>query len=160
MGKASIFETTRFILPTSHYDNKRAQFVVDFIQNLKHTKGEWYNKPFILLDWQLEIIQNIFGVIKEDGFRQFTTAYVEIAKKQGKTELGAALALYMLTADGERGAEIYSCAADRAQASLIYQVAVDMITLCPALKRRLKVVASQKRIVYPAMNSFYQVLSS
>ncbi|MFT5873887.1 MAG: phage terminase large subunit-like protein [Clostridium sp.] len=160
MNKEGTFIPTRFILPTSHYDDKRAQHAIDFIQNLKHTKGEWFNKPFVLLEWQLEIIRNIFGVIKENGYRQFTTAYVEIAKKQGKTELGAALALYMLTADGERGAEIYSCAADRAQASLIYQVAVDMISLCPALKKRLKVVASQKRIVYPAMNSFYQVLSS
>ncbi|WP_083585834.1 terminase large subunit [Clostridium kluyveri] len=148
------------MLPTSHYNEDRAQFVVDFIQNLKHTKGEWFNKPFILLPWQVEIIKNIFGVVKEDGYRQFTTAYVEIAKKQGKTEMGAALALYMLTADGERGAEIYSCAADRAQASLIYNVAVDMVALCPALKKRLKIIASQKRIVYPAMNSFYQVLSS
>ena len=160
MNKEGTFIPTTFILPTSHYDDRRAQHAIDFIQNLKHTKGEWFNKPFILLDWQLEIIRNIFGVIKENGYRQFTTAYVEIAKKQGKTELGAALALYMLTADGERGAEIYSCAADRAQASLIYQVAVDMISLCPELKKRLKVVASQKRIVYPAMNSFYQVLSS
>src|SRR5699024_8047568 len=70
------------------------------------------------------------------------------------------LALYMLTADEEWGAEVYSCAADRSQASLIYQVAVDMIGLSPALQKRLKIVASQKRIVYPAMNSFYQVLSS
>lgn len=159
-NKKELFTPTRFMLPTSHYDEKRAQFVIDFIQNLRHTKGEWFNKPFFLLDWQLQIIKNIFGVIKEDGYRQFLTAYVEIAKKQGKTELGAALALYMLTADGERGAEIYSCAADRAQASLIYNVAVDMVSLCPALKKRLKIIASQKRLVYPAMNSFYQVLSS
>lgn len=66
----------------------------------------------------------------------------------------------MLVADDEYGAEIYSCAADRAQASLIYMVAVDMIGLCPALEKRLKIVASQKRIVYPEKNSFYQVLSS
>ncbi len=158
--KERTFSPTRFMLPTSHYDDNKAQYVISFIQNLKHTKGEWFNKPFLLLDWQKEIIRNLFGVIKPDGYRQFTTGYVEIAKKQGKTELGAALALYMLTADGERGAEIYSCAADRAQASLIYTVAVDMIALCPALKKRLKIVASQKRIVYPGMNSFYQVLSS
>ena len=154
------FSPTRFMLTTSHYDDTRAQYVIRFIENLKHTKGEWFNRPFILLDWQRDIIRNLFGVIKADGNRQFTTGYVEIPKKQGKTELGAALALYMLTADGERGAEIYSCAADRAQASLIYTVAVDMIALCPALKKRLKIVASQKRIVYSAMNSFYQVLSS
>jgi phage terminase large subunit-like protein len=157
MGK---FTPTKFMLPTSHYDSDRAEYVIKFIEQLKHTKGEWHNKRFILLDWQLELIRNIFGVIKENGNRQFTTSYVEIAKKQGKTELGAALALYMLTADGEKGAEIYSCAADRAQASLIYNVAVDMVALCPALKKRLKIVASQKRIVFPAMNSFYQVLSS
>lgn len=154
------FKPTEFMLPTSHYDEERANFAINFIQNLKHTKGEWFNKPFILLPWQEEIIKNIFGVIKIDGYRQFTTSYIEIAKKQGKSEIGAAIALYMLVADGERGAEVYSCAADRAQASLIYQVAVDMIALCPALNKRLKVVASQKRIVYPAMNSFYQVLSS
>ena len=84
----------------------------DLSKNLRHTKGEWYNKPFFkLLPWQETIIRNLFGIIKPNGYRQFTTAYVEIAKKQGKTEMGAALALYMLTADGERGAEIYSCAA-------------------------------------------------
>lgn len=148
------FIPTKFMLPTSHYDKARAEHVICFIENLKHTKGEWYNKPFILLPWQKEIVRNLFGVIKEDSYRQFTTGFVEIPKKQGKTELGVALALYMLTADGEWGAEVYSCAADRAQASLIYQVAVDMIGLCPPLQKRLKILASQKRIVYPAMNSF------
>ncbi|MEG1806389.1 MAG: terminase large subunit, partial [Clostridia bacterium] len=156
----SKFEPTKFMLESSHFDKARADKVILFIEQLRHTKGEWYNKPFTLLDWQREIIQNIFGVIKKDGNRQFTTAYVEIAKKQGKTELGAALALYMLVADGEFGAEIYSCAADRAQASLIYNVACDMIKLSPALRKRLRVVPSQKRIVYGATNSFYQVLSS
>lgn len=154
------FAPSEFALPTSTYDEAKADYAIAFIESLKHTKGEWHNKPFHLLDWQKNIVRNIFGVIKSNGFRQFTTAYVEIAKKQGKTELGAALALFMLVADGEYGAEIYSCAADRAQASLIYTVAVDMISLCPALQKRLKVMASQKRIVYPAMNSFYQVLSS
>ena len=154
------FKPTKYMLSSSHYDSERADRVVQFINQLRHTKGEWYNKPFQLLPWQEDIIRNLFGIIKPNGYRQLTTAYVEIAKKQGKTELGAALALYMLCADGEHGAEVYSCAADRAQASLIYNVAVDMISLCPSLKRRLKVIASQKRIIYPAMNSFYQVLSS
>jgi len=154
------FIPTKFMLPTSYYDNKKAERVIKFIENLKHVKGRWYNTPFKLLKWQEEIIRNLFGIIKPNGARQINTCYVEIAKKQGKTTIGAAIALYMLTADGERGAEVYSCAADRAQASLIYNCAVEMLALCPALKKRLKVVASQKRIVYPAMNSFYQVLSS
>jgi len=125
------------MLPTSHYVEAKADYAIAFIENLRHTKGEWHNKPFVLLDWQQEIIRNIFGVVKEDGNRQFNTSYVEIAKKQGKTELGAAIALFMLVADDEYGAEIYSCAADRAQASLIYMVAVDMIGLCPALEKTL-----------------------
>ncbi len=154
------YKPTEYMLPTSRVDEDKAEYAIRFIESLKHTKGEWYGQPFILLPWQKEIVYNIFGVVKEDGYRQFTTAYVEIPKKQGKTALGAALALFMLIADGEWGAEVYSCAADRAQASLIYQVAVDMIGLSPALRKRLKIIASQKRIVYPAMNSFYQVLSS
>jgi phage terminase large subunit-like protein len=158
--KKNGFTPTRFALPTSEYNAKKAEYAITFIESLKHTKGEWYNKPFVLLPWQKEIIKNVFGVVKENGYRQFTTAYVEIAKKQGKTELGATLALYMLCADGEYGAEVYSCAADRAQATLIYTVAVDMIKLSPALSKRLKVLASQKRIIFQATNSFYQVLSS
>lgn len=138
MVENNIFVPTKFMLPTSHYDPKRAEHVIRFIENLKHTKGEWFNKEFKLLEWQDTIIRNLFGIIKPNGYRQFTTAYVEIAKKQGKTELGAAIALYMLTADGERGAEIYSCAADRAQASLIYNVAVDMISLVQHSKEDLK----------------------
>ena len=72
------FKATRFMLPTSSYDEDKAEYVVNFIENLKHTKGEWHNKPFILLPWQKEIIRNLFGVVKEDGYRQFTTGYVEI----------------------------------------------------------------------------------
>ena len=120
------FALTRFMLPTSHYDEAKANHAIQFIENLSHTKGEWHGQRFILLVWQKEIVRNIFGVIRPDGFRQFNTAYVEIGKKGGKTELAAAIALYMLVADGERGAEIYSCAADRAQASLVY-----MVGLCP-----------------------------
>jgi hypothetical protein len=48
-NKKELFTPTRFMLPTSHYDEKRAQFVIDFIQNLRHTKGEWFNKPFFYL---------------------------------------------------------------------------------------------------------------
>lgn len=76
------------------------------------------------------------------------------------SELGAALALYMLCADGEQRAEVYSAAADRAQASLVYDVACDMVRLNPALSKRLKIVPSTKTITYPATGSVYRVLSS
>ena len=100
------------MLPTSHYDKDEADFVVNFIQSLKHTKGEFYKQKFDLIDWQQRLIRDIFGILKPNGTRQFTTAYVEISKKSGKTELAAAIALYMLCADAEQRAEIYGCAAE------------------------------------------------
>lgn len=66
------------------YDEAKANRAVSFIQSLKHTKGEWSGKPFILLDWQEKIIRDVFGTVKKDGYRQFSQAYVELAKKQGK----------------------------------------------------------------------------
>ncbi len=78
------FKPTKFMLPTSHYDVARADRAVAFIQSLKHTKSVWSGKPFILLPWQEEVIRNVFGVVKENGYRQFSTAFVECPKKQGK----------------------------------------------------------------------------
>ena len=154
------YSPTRFMLPTSHYDKSKADRAVNFIQCLRHTKGEFYNKPFVLLDWQETVIRDLFGVVKQDGTRQFRTAYVETAKKSGKTELAAAIALYLLCADGEQRAEVYGAAADRQQASLVYAVAADMVRICPALNKRLKILESRKRLVYEPTNSFYQVLSA
>ena len=127
---------------------------------LKHTKGSWYGKNFELLPWQTDIVSNIFGTVKENGYRQYNTAYVEIPKKQGKSELAAAIALYLLAGDGEWGAEVYGCAADRQQASIVFDVACQMVEQCPALKKRIKPIMSQKRLVYLPLNSFYQVLSA
>lgn len=104
-----------------------ADRAVAFINALKHTKGEWHGKPFILLPWQETIIRDVFGTVKENGFRQYNTAYVEIPKKQGKSELAAAVALYLLAGDGEWGAEVYGCAADRQQASIVFDVACQMV---------------------------------
>ena len=78
------FAPTRFMLPTSHYDRHKADRAVAFIQSLKHTKGVWAGKPFILFPWQEQIIRDIYGTIKENGYRQFNTAFVEICKKAGK----------------------------------------------------------------------------
>ena len=93
--KKPAFQPTRFMLPTSYYDKKKADRAVSFIQGLKHTKGIWAGKPFILFPWQEQIIRDIYGTIKENGYRQFNTAFVEICKKAGKSELAAAIALYM-----------------------------------------------------------------
>ena len=107
------YQPTRFLADGSHYDKRRADYAVAFIQALKHTKGRWAGKNFDLIDWQEKIIRDLFGTLKADGYRQFTTAYVEIPKKQGKSELAAAIALLLTCADGEERAEVYGCAADR-----------------------------------------------
>lgn len=142
------------------YDELLANRAVAFINSLKHTKGTWHGKNFELLPWQDKIVKDIFGTVKGNGFRQYNTAYVEIPKKQGKSELAAAIALYLLAGDGEWGAEVYGCAADRQQASIVFDIACNMVEQCPALKKRVKPVMSQKRLVYLPLNSFYQVLSA
>ena len=142
------------------FDEAKAEHAVNFINCLKHTKGRWRGVPFELLPWQDTIIREVFGTIKDNGYRQYNTAYVEIPKKNGKSELAAAVALYMTCGDGEWGAEVYGCASDRQQASIVFDVAVDMVDQCPALKKRIKPVMSVKRLVYKPTNSFYQVLSA
>ncbi len=154
------YEPTRFMLPTSHYDKAKADRAVTFIENLKHTKGKWDGKPFWLLPWQEQIIRDIFGIVDQKGHRQFRTAYVEIGKKNGKSELAAAVALYLLYGDNEPAAEVYGAAADRQQASIVFDVARRMVEKAPALYKRSKVAAATKRIVNYSNAGFYQVLSA
>lgn len=160
LRKLKDYKPTRFMAKDSTYNKDAADFAVSFIECLCHTKGTWAGKPFDLIDWQEKIIRDIFGILKPDGYRQFNTAYVEIPKKQGKSELAAAVALLLCCADGEERAEVYGCAADRQQAAIVFDVAADMVRMNPALKKRCKILASQKRLIYEPTNSFYQVLSA
>lgn len=320
--KLKKYEPTKFMDTKSKYSRLHADSAVCFVNCLKHTKGEWYGQPFKLIDWQEQIMRDVFGVLKPNGYRQFNTAYIEISKKQGKqlslntlipttngfttmgkirvgdiifdekgnfchviakspidyseqayritfkdgeiveagekhqwygeytygktkskiintgelfkmkkdgnlyhfripvskclkcniekidsldvdlvnsnfryidkiekipnrgmqciqvdspshqyligksclpthnSELAAAVALYLTCGDFEHGGEIYGCASDRQQASIVFDVAVDMVEQCPSLKSRIKPVLSQKRLIYKPLNSFYQVLSA
>lgn len=154
------YKPTKFKLKTSHYDKAQADFAVGFIECLCHTKGRWAGKPFKLLPWQEQIVRDIFGTLKADGNRQFTTAYIEIPKKNGKSELAAAIALYMLFADGEASPEVYGAAADRQQAAIVFDVAHQMVNMTAALAKRSKILTANKRIVSGFNNGFYQVLSA
>ncbi|WP_418968456.1 terminase large subunit [Alloscardovia omnicolens] len=160
MRRLKDYTPTRFMADDSHYDKRKADYAVAFIECLRHTKGTWAGKPFELIDWQERIIRDLFGTIKENGYRQFNTAYIEIPKKMGKSELAAAVALLLCCGDCEQRAEVYGCAADRQQASIVFEVAADMVRMCPALAKRVKILASQKRIIFEPTNSFYQVLSA
>lgn len=145
--KLKDYKPSRFMLPTCHYDKAKADRAVRFIENLRHTKGKWAGKRFWLLPWQEQIIRDVFGIVDERGNRQFRTAYVEIGKKNGKSELAAAVALYLLFADNEPSAEVYGAAADRQQASIVFDVANQMVQMTPALMKRCKIMAATKRIV-------------
>ena len=158
--KLKNYKPSQFMLPTSHYDKKKADRAVTFIENLCHTKGKWAGTPFWLLPWQEQLIRDIFGIVKPDGNRQFRTAFVEICKKVGKSELAAAVALYLLYADNEPSAEVYGAAADRQQAPIVFDVAKQMVEMSPALMKRSKLMAATKRIVNYGNAGYYQVLSA
>ena len=161
MRKLKNYKPTRFMAKGSYYDKNAADHAVCFIEKYCcHTKGRWDGKPFLLIDWQEQIIRDIFGTLKENGYRQFNTAYIEIPKKQGKSELAAAVALYLLLMDFEPSAEVYGCAADRNQAKIVFNVAADMVKKSPKLQKLIKVKDSTKEMEVIRDGSRYQALSA
>ena len=96
---------------------------IQFISTLRHYTGKHSGKSFILESWQQFIIANIVGWYwKESGTRRFTSSYIEVSRKQGKTALAAALCLYYLIADGEDGAEVLLAANSKEQAKIAFDV--------------------------------------
>lgn len=146
-----------------YFDDDDAAHAVKFFRDyLHHSKGKWAGKPFELLEWQrVDIVEELFGWKRtSDDKRRFRVAYIEVPKKNGKSTLLSGIGLYLLTADGEPGAEVYSCAADRNQASIIYREASECVRRSPQLAKRLEVVESRKTITYLRTSSFYRVLSA
>jgi phage terminase large subunit-like protein len=119
------------------FDQSRVDRVRAFFSRyLKHCEGEFAGKPFIPEGWQLaEIVAPIFGWVDAKGKRRFRTAYVEIPRKNGKTFLGAAIGLYLMLADGEMGAQVYSAATKRDQAKIVFTAASHMVCQSPVLKK-------------------------
>jgi len=147
------------------FDPDAAARVVDFFRRwLKHSKGQWAGKPLELMTWQREeLIYPLFGWRKpgrDNPQRRFRIAYVECPKKNTKTTTGTALALYMLVGDREPGAEVYSVAVDREQASLSHREAQNMIEASAELSRLLKIQKTAHNIYYPAAKSYYRTLSN
>ena len=143
-----------------YFDEQAAEVAVRFFRRvLRHTKGEWMGQPFNLLPWQEKVIRDVFGwKRKKDGTRRFREVYVEVPRKNGKSELAAGVALYLLFMDGEPAAEIYSAAADEEQAAIVFQMAKTMVEMSDVLERRSEVY--KRSIVVPATGSVYRVLSS
>ncbi len=122
------------------FDEKKALRPIEFIERFcKHSKGEWAGKPVTLELFQKAFISALFGFVdKETGLRQYREAMFYVARKNGKSTMLAGIALYMLVADLEAGAEIYSAATKRDQARLIFEEAYNMVKQSPQLRELLK----------------------
>ncbi|MCE6992091.1 terminase large subunit [Dyadobacter sp. CY323] len=125
------------------WDEKAAQRVLSFIELLCFTAGSEAGKPFKLEGWQSFLVANLFGWKKYDStdnqfYRVYRECYCEIPKKNGKTELGAAIAIYMLVADKEDGAQVYTAAYTRDQARLCFNAAQRMVKKSPFVKKRVR----------------------
>ena len=142
-----------------YFDEIAADVAVGFFETtLVHSKGEWAGDPFVLQDWQKnDIVRPIFGWKREDGTRKYRIAYIEIPRKNGKSTMAAGFALCLLTNDGEPGAEVYSAAADREQAAIVFEEAKAMVEASPELS---EICDPFKRsIAVPSTRSSYRVLS-
>ena len=140
------------------HNKSRALEPIEFISML-NAVDDFYGQPFTLLDWQHEVLWNVYGTVKDDNRRQYQHAYLEIPKKNGKTSLIAAIALYHLVCD-PHGGQIYCCAADRAQAELVYKAACGMREQNPDIESILKLTDSKKQIQNTITGTTLKVLSA
>lgn len=125
-----------------YFDVDDAERVLRFIGVLRHSKGKWGRaggEPIILEAWQQFILWCVFGWKGADGFRRFRTFYEEVARKNGKSTIGAAIGLYLAFADGEPGAEVYSAATKRDQARIVHQEAIRMVRKNLQLKKFIRI---------------------
>jgi phage terminase large subunit-like protein len=150
-----------------HYCLPRADHVVAFFTELLvHTKGRWAREAFRLAEWQEdEIIRPLFGEVvwQPDSaryVRRYRVAYISCGRKNGKSELLAGIALYLLVADDEEGAEVYGAAADRDQARKVFDVAMRMAQLSPTLARAINIREHAKRLVYERTASWYEIIAA
>ena len=132
---------------------------VRLINQLTHTKGPFAGETFKLRPWQEHIIRQLFKT-RKGGLRQYRACLLMLPRKNGKTELAAALAIYFLLFDEEIGGEVYSAAADKDQAALVFNVAAQMIRNDAELTAVCEIVDSQKRIVHRRSGSFYRAISA
>ena len=143
-----------------HFDERAATIAVNFFERLlHHSKAEWAGEPFRLEKWQRDqIIRPLFGWKRADGTRRYRRAYIEIPRKNGKSTMAAGIALALLFVDGEQGAEVYSAAAEREQAAIVFDEAKAMVESSPELRSRAEIF--KRAILMSETHSVYRVLSA
>ena len=143
------------------FDPRAAQEVLDFFPTcLKFIEGTVAGEPFRLERWEQAILANIYGWKKPDGTRRYREVFIFVARKNNKTPLMGGVVIYTLFCDKEEGLQIYSAAADKDQAALVYRHAKGMVLAEPELSTRCKIYSAVKSIVIESTNSSYKVLSA
>lgn len=142
------------------FDTDDAEHAIRFFGFLRHSKGEWAGQRFELQPWQEFIIGSIFGWKKGDGTRRFRTAYIEIPRKNGKSTLAAGIGLYLMLADGEFGAEVYSAATKKDQARIVWEEAANMAASSPFLRDRVVVYRGKGNMNFPLTLSKFEPLGA
>lgn len=146
--------------PGDYFDEASADLAISFFPEvLTFIEGERAGEPFELENWQAAIVATLFGWKREDGTRRYRECLIYVPRKNGKTSLIAGLTLLMAIIDREPGGQLYSAAADREQASLIFRHMAGMIAQEPELAKRSRVYRSFKSIEFPG-NTIYKALSS
>lgn len=141
------------------FDERAAALAVAFFPRyLRHTKGRFVGQPFVLQTWQADAVSVLFGWKRADGTRRFRFVYLEVARKNGKTQLAAGIGLYTLFCDNEAAAEIYSVATDTDQAAICFNEAVRMRGRAPELRDRSQ--SYKRALVVPKSASSWKVLSA
>lgn len=141
------------------FSPEHGERVIRFVEGCcRHYKGEWARQRLVLEEWQKKIIRIVFGWFNPNGTRRFRIAYIEIARKNGKSLLAAALGLYLLIADGEEGAEIYASATKLEQAEIVWADAVKMVERSPELREYLR--NFKNSIVCARTSSFFKPLAA
>lgn len=141
------------------YDERTADKAAKFFPNhLVFTEGEWAGQPFVLEDWEEhDIVRPLFGWKRADGTRRYRRCFVWIARKNGKTELAAGVALLILVGDAEMGGQVFSIASEEAQAKIVFTKASNMAVRTPMLASRLECLG--KVIYCPELNASFRPLS-
>ena len=141
------------------FDEKAADLAVGFFPKyLRHTEGEWAGRPFRLQPWQAKAVREAFGWKRRDGSRRYRQVYLEVPRKNGKTELAAGIALLGLLADGEKGGQGYALAVDKDQATICFRKAGQMVAMSEALSEACQVFKTA--IFCPELMASFKPLSS
>lgn len=141
-----------------HFDEKAANKVIAFIERYcRHSKGKWRGARITLLDWQRSLLRDLFGQ-KRGNRRRYKRCHLWVPRRNGKTTIMACVALFLLLADGEKGAEIYLLATTAKQAEICWDAIVGMIDQCPAFGKRLQIYVGTKKIIDPQAGGKLQIL--